>query len=259
MEFCVITLFPEIVATATNAGICGRAIRRGLVSVDTVDPRDFTEDPHRTVDDRPYGGGPGMVLKVAPVREAIRQARAAMPAGSPVVFLTPQGRRFDQGVARQFSALPGIVLVAGRYEGFDERLLISEADDEISLGDFVLSGGEIAAVAVIDAVTRLRPEVLGDEASAEQDSFMDGLLDCPHFTRPEAIDGQVVPSVLLKGDHEGIRRWRLKQALGRTYLRRPEMLEGRELDTEERQLLREFLDEQDFHPDEKDPGRQDSD
>lgn len=255
MEFRVITLFPEFVTTATDIGVCGRAKRRGLVSVDTVDPREFTIDPHRTVDDRPYGGGPGMVLKVEPVREAIRRARAVMPDGSPVVFLTPQGRRFEQGIARQFAALPGIVLVAGRYEGFDERLLEADADDEVSLGDFVLSGGEIAAVAVIDAVTRLRPEVLGDEASAQQDSFMDGLLDCPHFTRPEEIDGRVVPSVLLEGDHAEIRRWRLKQALGRTHLRRPDMLDGRELNNEERQLLREFLDEQDTSPGGNEPDR----
>jgi tRNA (guanine37-N1)-methyltransferase len=248
MEFRVVTLFPDFVATATDIGVCGRAVRRGLISIDSVDPREFTSDVHRTVDDRPYGGGPGMVLKVEPVCAAISQARSAMPVGSPVVFLTPQGRRFDQDVARQFATLPGMVLVAGRYEGFDERLLDTEADDEISLGDFVLSGGEIAAVAVIDAVTRLLPAVLGDDASAEQDSFMDGLLDYPHYTRPEMIDNHSVPSVLLEGNHEAIRCWRLKQALGRTYLRRPELLDGRELNTEEQRLLREFLAERDLEP-----------
>jgi tRNA (guanine37-N1)-methyltransferase len=248
MEFRVVTLFPDFVATATDIGVCGRAVRRGLISIDSVDPREFTSDVHRTVDDRPYGGGPGMVLKVEPVCAAISQARSAMPAGSPVVFLTPQGRRFDQDVARQFATLPGMVLVAGRYEGFDERLLDTEADDEISLGDFVLSGGEIAAVAVIDAVTRLLPAVLGDDASAEQDSFMDGLLDYPHYTRPEMIDNHSVPPVLLEGNHEAIRCWRLKQALGRTYLRRPELLDGRELNTEEQRLLREFLAERDLEP-----------
>ncbi len=240
------TLFPEFVATTTNFGVCGRAVRRGLIGINTVDPREFTNDVHRTVDDRPYGGGPGMVLKVEPISAAISHARASMPVGSPVIFLTPQGRRFDQDVARQFATLPGILLVAGRYEGFDERLLEREADDEISLGDFVLSGGEIAAVAVIDAVARLLPGVLGDEASAEQDSFMDDLLDCPHYTRPETVGGRVVPSVLLEGDHEAIRQWRLKQALGRTCLRRPELLDRRELNEEEQRLLREFLEEREL-------------
>ncbi len=253
MEFRVVTIFPEIVATTTNFGVCGRAVRRGLIGIESVDPREFANDVHRTVDDRPYGGGPGMVLKVEPVRAAISQARATMPAGCPVIFLTPQGRRFDQGVARQFATLPGIVLVAGRYEGFDERLLDAEADDEISLGDFVLSGGEIAAAAVIDAVVRLLPAVLGDDASAEQDSFMDGLLDCPHYTRPETLDDRVVPPVLLAGNHEEIRRWRLKQALGRTYLRRPDLLDGRRLNAEEQRLLREFLDERDADPDQAGP------
>jgi len=248
MKFRVVTLFPDLVTETTKIGVCGRAARRGLIDVAAVDPREFTDDIHRSVDDRPYGGGPGMVLKVAPVRAAIRQARGMIPTGCPVVFLTPQGRRFDQAVAQQFAALPGMVLVAGRYEGFDERLLDSEADDEISLGDFVLSGGEIAAVAVIDAVVRLLPGVLGDETSAEQDSFMDGLLDCPHYTRPETVDDRAVPAVLLEGNHEEIRRWRLKQALGRTYLRRPDLLQGRELSDEEQRLLREFLDEQDLPP-----------
>ena len=255
MEFCVVTLFPEFIAAMTNFGVCGRAIRRGLIGIESVDPRDFTHDVHRTVDDRPYGGGPGMVLKVEPVRAAISQARATITSGGPVVFLTPQGRRFDQTVARQFAAQPGLVLVAGRYEGFDERLLDTDADDEISLGDFVLSGGEIAAVAIIDAVTRMLPAVLGDEASAEQDSFMDDLLDCPHYTRPETVEGRSVPPVLLEGNHDAVRRWRLKQALGRTYLRRPDLLEGREMNAEERRLLREFLEEQDLESDRTGPVR----
>ena len=184
VEFRVVTLFPEFISGATDFGVCGRAIKRGLIGVESFNPRDFTTDVHRTVDDRPYGGGPGMVLKAKPVGAAIEAARQALPQGSPVVFLTPQGRRFDQEIARQLSAKPGLILVAGRYEGFDERLIQSEADDELSLGDFVLSGGEIAAVAVIDAVARLLPAVLGDDQSAEQDSFMNGLLDCPHYTRP---------------------------------------------------------------------------
>ena len=243
MEFRVVTLFPEFISGATDVGVCGRAVSRGLIGIESINPRDYASDVHRTVDDRPYGGGPGMVLKVEPVRAAIREARQALPAGSPVVFLTPQGRRFDQGIAREMAAKPGVILVAGRYEGFDERLIQYEADDELSLGDFVLSGGEIAAVAVIDAVARLLPGVLGDEESAAQDSFMQGLLDCPHYTRPEEYDERSVPAVLLTGDHEAIRRWRLKAALGRTYLRRPDLLEDRELNAEEQQLLNEFLDE----------------
>jgi tRNA (guanine37-N1)-methyltransferase len=211
------------------------------VRLGTVNPRDFTTDVHGTVDDRPYGGGPGMVLKAEPFQAAIGAARERAPAGSPVVFLTPQGRRFEQRVAREFSTLPGLVLVAGRYEGFDERLLEAEANDEVSLGDFVLSGGEVAAVAIIDAVTRLLPGVLGDEQSAEQDSFADGLLDCPHYTRPERLAGRQVPQVLREGNHEAIRRWRLKQALGRTSERRPDLLAKRELTEEEQLLLDEFL------------------
>jgi len=244
MKFTVVTLFPEMVATGTSFGICGRAVRRGLVDLATVDPRDSASDLHRTVDDRPYGGGPGMVLKVEPFREAIRSARMDLPSGSPVIFLSPQGRRFDQRLAREFAELPGMVLVAGRYEGFDERLIESEGDDEISLGDFVLSGGEIAAVAVIDAVVRLLPEALGDQASAEADSFTNDLLDFPQYTRPNSVDGMEVPSVLTEGDHEEIRRWRLKQALGRTYIRRPDLLEARTLTAEEQRLLQEYLGEQ---------------
>ncbi|MBT8442379.1 MAG: tRNA (guanosine(37)-N1)-methyltransferase TrmD [Gammaproteobacteria bacterium] len=253
MQIRVVTLFPELVAAATGFGVCGRAEQRGIVTLETVDPRHYTDDVHRTVDDRPYGGGPGMVLKYEPLRDAIRAAKAPLPDGSPVVFLSPQGRRFDQASAERFATLPGIVLVAGRYEGFDERLIEAEADDEISLGDFVLSGGEIAAVSIIDAVVRLLPEVLGHEASAEQDSFADGLLDCPHFTRPDVVDGMQVPQVLRGGDHEAIRRWRLKQALGRTYVRRPDLLEGRALTDEEQLLLHEYLAEQDLRPDEDRP------
>ena len=250
MQIRVVTLFPEMVTTGTSFGVCGRAVRRGIVDLATVDPRDFAIDVHRTVDDRPYGGGPGMVLKFEPLRDAIRSAKAGMTNGAGrVVFLTPQGRRFDQNVARELSAERGVVLVAGRYEGFDERLIEAEADDEISLGDFVLSGGEIAAVAVIDAVVRLLPDVLGHEASAEQDSFSDDLLDCPHYTRPDSIDGRDVPAVLRDGDHEAVRRWRLKQALGRTYVRRPDLLQGRDLTEEEQQLLHEYLAEQDLQPD----------
>ena len=248
MQIRVVTLFPEMVTSGTSFGVCGRAVRGGLVDVGTIDPRDFAVDVHRTVDDRPYGGGPGMVLKVEPFRDAIRDARSELPEGSPVIFLTPQGRRFDQRVAEELTALPGLVLVAGRYEGFDERLVEVEGDDEISLGDFVLSGGEIAAVAVIDAVVRLLPDVLGHEASAEQDSFAEDRLDFPHYTRPETVDGMQVPAVLREGNHEEIRRWRLKQALGRTFVRRPDLLEGRALTDEERQLLDEYLTEENLQP-----------
>lgn len=243
MDFRVVTLFPEMVDSAASFGVCGRAIRRGLVDFATVDPRDFTGDAHRTVDDRPYGGGPGMVLKVEPFRDAIRHARRHLPGGSPTVFLSPQGRPFDQQIARNLARLPGIILVAGRYEGFDERLVEAEADFEISLGDFVLSGGEIAAAAVMDSVVRLLPGVLGDAESAEQESFTAALLDHPQYTRPESVDGQDVPRVLLDGNHEAIRRWRLKQALGRTWVRRPGLLTDRPLTEEERELLEEFLAE----------------
>jgi len=224
-------------------GVLGRAIQRGQVTLSCVNPREFATDVHRTVDDRPYGGGPGMVLKVEPVLAAIEQARTALPAGSPVIFLGPQGRRFDQKVALELAAQPGMLLIAGRYEGFDERLLDSVNGDEISLGDYVISGGEVAALVIIDAVVRLLPGVLGDDASAEEDSFMDGLLDHPHYTRPEVYEGLAVPQVLLNGNHAEIRRWRLKQSLGRTWQRRPDLLQDRELTEEEQQLLQEFIAE----------------
>jgi tRNA (guanine37-N1)-methyltransferase len=243
MHFRVVTLFPEMVATGAGFGICGRALSRGLAELQAVSPRDFATDAHRTVDDRPYGGGPGMVLRYEPWRDAVRFARAALPQGARTVFLSPQGRKFDQGWARRMTTWPGMVLVAGRYEGFDERLIEAEADDELSLGDFVLSGGELAALVVVDAVVRLLPGALGDEASAEEESFTARLLDCPHYTRPEVADGLVVPGVLLQGNHEAIRRWRLQQALGRTYLRRPDLLAGRRLTGQERELLRGFLAE----------------
>jgi len=243
MDIGVVSLFPELTDTMVSYGVLGRAVKRGQVNIQSVNPRDYTTDVHRTVDDRPYGGGPGMVLKVEPVRDAIEKARTELPAGSPVIFLGPQGRKFDQQVATELSQLPGMVLVAGRYEGFDERLLESIDADEISLGDFVLSGGEVAAFAVIDAVVRLLPGVLGDDASAEQDSFMDGLLDYPHYTRPEEFEGMVVPPELLNGNHEEIRRWRLKQSLGRTWQRRPDLLEQKNLTEEEKSLLQEFIAE----------------
>lgn len=244
MRFGVVSLFPEMVTAIAEYGVVGRAMDRDLVSLDIENPRDHTEDVHRTVDDRPYGGGPGMVMKYRPVAMALQAARARLPKGSPVVYLSPQGAVFDQAVARRYAALPGIVLLAGRYEGIDERLIESEVDEELSLGDFVLSGGEIAAMAVIDAVVRLLPGVLGDDESAAQDSFMEGLLDYPHYTRPEVVEGKNVPDVLLSGDHAKIARWRHKQALGRSYIRRPDLLEELDLSDEQRKLLDEFLKEQ---------------
>lgn len=243
MHLQVVTLFPEAVEVLGRFGVVGRAVERGLLTLGTTDPRGFAMDVHRTVDDRPYGGGPGMVMKVEPLRSAIRAARAGLPAGCRTVVLGPQGRVFDQAVAREYATLPGLLLVAGRYEGLDERLIRLEADEELTVGDYVLSGGELPAMVVADAVARLLPGVLGDEASAEQDSFVDGLLDCPHYTRPEAVDGLVVPPVLLSGDHAAIRRWRLKQSLGRTWERRPELLDRRGLSGEERALLEEYIAE----------------
>ncbi len=239
----VVTLFPQMVNTIAAYGVVGRAIDRELISLKCQNPRDFTDDVHRTVDDRPYGGGPGMVLKYAPAAAAIAAAKEQLPAGSPVVCLSPQGTVFDQAVAQRIAGLSGIVFLAGRYEGIDERLLESVVDEELSLGDFVLSGGEIAAMAVIDAVARLLPGVLGDEASALQDSFMEGLLDHPHYTRPEEVDGRRVPDVLLSGDHARIAKWRHQQALGRSFERRPDLLEKLELDDEQQTLLDEYLEE----------------
>lgn len=244
MRIGVATLFPELVGTVAQWGVVGRAERRGLVALDIENPRDHTVDAHRTVDDRPYGGGPGMVMKYEPLASAVAALRQRLEPGSPVVCLSPQGRVFDQAAAKRFAGLPGLILVAGRYEGIDERFIESHVDEELSLGDFVLSGGEVAAMAVIDAVVRLLPGALGDDASAAQDSFMEGLLDCPHYTRPEDIDGRKVPEVLLSGDHAAIARWRMQQALGRTYLRRPDMLEELELDREQRKLLEAYLKEQ---------------
>lgn len=243
LRFAVVTLFPEMFAPLTSSGITGRAVECGLAEVDTIDPRRYATDAHGTVDDRPYGGGPGMVLKVEPLATAIAAAKEQLPEGSPVMFLSPQGRRFDQSMARRCAAGNGLVLVAGRYEGFDERLLEMVCDEEVSVGDFVMSGGEIGAMAVIDAIVRLLPGALGDEQSAVEESFSTGLLDHPHYTRPEVIAGRQVPRVLLSGNHEEIRRWRRKQALGRTRERRPDLLAGTELSGEDQLLLAEYLAE----------------
>lgn len=243
MDIEIVTLFPEMVTTVAKFGVVGRATQRGLLKLDCVNPRDFTRDVHRTVDDRPYGGGPGMVLKYEPLAAAVQDAKSKLPDGSKVFCLSPQGTVFDQAVAQRLAELPGLVLLAGRYEGIDERLMEDVVDEEISLGDFVLSGGEIPAMAVVDAVTRLLPGVLGDEDSAECDSFVAGLLDHPHYTRPEEVAGRRVPDVLLSGDHAKIARWRLQQSLGRTLERRPDLLDRLDLSQEQKELLDEYLQE----------------
>lgn len=243
MDVAVVTLFPGMFAPFAELGVVGRAIRQGLAQLATIDPRDFATDVHGTVDDRPYGGGPGMVIRVEPYASAIEAARRQVPAGSPVVFLSPQGRPFDQVMAQRYAMLGGLVLVAGRYEGFDERLVETMADEEVSIGDFVMSGGEIAALAVLDATLRLKPGVLGDERSADAESFSTGLLDHPHYTRPEVDKGRAVPRVLLEGNHEAIRRWRRKQALGRTRDRRPDLLQRQQLSAEDSRLLEEYSTE----------------
>ena len=244
MHIEVVSIFPELVGQVGEYGVVRRAVERQLLLLHCENPRDFTEDAHRTVDDRPYGGGPGMVLKYEPTAKAIGAAKDRLSEGCPVICLSPQGKVFDQATARRLSGMQGFILLAGRYEGIDERLIENEVDEELSLGDFVLSGGEIAAMAVIDAVTRLLPGVLGDDESATQDSFMDGLLDHPHYTRPESVAGRRVPEVLLSGDHARIARWRYKQALGRSFLRRPDLVDKLNLDQEQRELLDEFLKEQ---------------
>jgi len=238
MRFDVISLFPEMF-DALRTGVTGRALEQGLAHMVLWNPRDYTHDVHRTVDDRPYGGGPGMVMMVEPLMAAIQAAKEAAPQ-SRVVYLSPQGKRFDQGAAQRMAQQDGLILIAGRYEGIDERLIDAFVDEEWSIGDFVLSGGELPAMAMMDSIIRLLPGALGHADSAEQDSFTDGLLDCPHYTRPEEILGCTVPEVLKSGNHELIRQWRLKQALGRTWLRRPELLEGRELSKLEQKLLDEF-------------------
>lgn len=242
MRVDVVTLFPEFVRQVVECGVTGRAVQRDLLQLHTWNPRDYTHDRHRTVDDRPYGGGPGMVMRYEPLRDAIRSARAASPQAR-VVYLSPQGRPLNQAAVQELAQRPGLILVAGRYEGIDERLLAHEIDEEWSIGDYVLSGGELAAMVLIDTVARLQPGALGDEDSAAQDSFSAGLLDCPHYTRPETIDGMTVPTVLLGGNHSEIERWRTKQSLLRTWRRRPELLAQLELSREQQALLEEALRE----------------
>ena len=240
LKIAVVTLFPEMFSAISDHGISGRAVKQGLISLEYWNPRSFTSDRHSTVDDRPYGGGPGMVMMVQPLRDAIVAAKAWAGSEAKVIYLSPQGRTLDQAGVVELSTYRNMVLIAGRYEGIDERLLQTLIDEEWSIGDYVLSGGELPAMVLIDAVTRLLPGALNHAQSAEQDSFTDGLLDCPHYTRPEVFEGLRVPEVLLSGNHEHIRRWRLKQALGRTWLKRPDLLQAKVLTEEQRALLTDY-------------------
>ncbi|KUJ84335.1 tRNA (guanosine(37)-N1)-methyltransferase TrmD [Microbulbifer flavimaris] len=245
-RIALVTIFPEMFTALTDYGISGRAVKEGLLEVRCWNPRDFTSDRHRTVDDRPYGGGPGMVMLAEPLYQALTEARAWAEEGGAAarsIYLSPQGRQLDQGGVEALSDAGNLVLLAGRYEGVDERLIEMLIDEEWSIGDYVLSGGELAAMVMVDAITRLIPGALGHDQSAVEDSFAQGLLDCAHYTRPEEYRGRVVPEVLLSGNHERIRRWRLKQALARTQERRPDLLEGLALSEEQAQLLEEIRQE----------------
>jgi len=243
MRFDVVTLFPDMVSAAASYGVTGRAIERNIVSLSVWNPRDYTQDRHRTVDDRPYGGGPGMVMKYQPLHDAVLDAKQAGNGRAKVVYLSPQGRLITQAMLAEACDRTQLILVAGRYEGVDERFVDQDCDEEWSIGDYVISGGELAALIVIDAITRLIPGVLGDETSAQQDSHSDGLLDCPHFTRPEQIEGHAVPEVLLGGNHADIDRWRMKQIVGRTWQRRPDLLQKKNLSAEQEHLLQQFKSE----------------
>ena len=247
MQVDVISIFPPMFEAISAYGVTGRAIEKGLLQLRVRNPRDFATDARRTVDDRPYGGGPGMVMMAEPLAAAIHAARAGQAPDARVIYLSPQGRRLDQAAVTALSARSGLILLAGRYEGVDERLLAAEVDEEWSIGDYVLSGGELPAMVMIDAVARLLPGVLGHADSAQQDSFVEGLLDCGHYTRPEVFAGGTVPAVLLSGNHEQIRRWRLQQALGQTWLKRPDLLEKMRLNKEQQDLLDAFRREYNEH------------
>ena len=248
MRIEVVTLFPDMVTQAAAFGVTGRAREKGLWQLGVVNPRDFATDAYRTIDDRPYGGGPGMVLMAEPLSRALDAARSAQRSAGintpRTIALSPAGRALSHAKVMQLAAAPGFILLAGRYEGIDERLIAREVDEELSIGDFVVSGGELPALLVVDAVVRQLPGALNDVQSAEQDSFAAGLLDCPHYTRPETYDGERVPEVLLSGNHAAIRRWRLQQSLGRTWQRRPELLRQRALSEDEQALLDQWRREQ---------------
>ncbi len=240
MRFDVITLFPEMVTAAASYGVTGRAIKRGLVHLSVWNPRDYTHDKHKTVDDRPFGGGSGMVMKYQPLHDAMTAAKQQHCTTRKVVYLSPQGKPVTQALFAEACDLSQLILVAGRYEGIDERFVELDCDEEWSLGDYVISGGELAALIIIDGITRLLPNVLGDSESAQQDSHSDGLLDYPHFTRPEQLEDYAVPEVLMSGNHAEINRWRMKQALGRTWQKRPDLLEKKQLSAEQECLLEQF-------------------
>jgi tRNA (guanine37-N1)-methyltransferase len=241
MRIDVLSLFPEFIQASAGLGVVGRAQQRGLLEVVGWNPRDYAAGNYRRVDERPFGGGPGMVMLIEPLRMALKAARAAQETPARVIYLSPQGPRLTQAKVHELAALPRLILICGRYEGVDERFLAREIDEEISIGDYVLSGGEPAAAVLIDAIGRLQDGALNDAESAVQDSFEDGLLDCPHYTRPEIEDGDAVPEVLLSGDHAAIRRWRRQQSLGRTWLRRPDLLARATLDKTDRALLDAFI------------------
>lgn len=246
MRIDILTLFPDFVSQVAAYGVTGRAVARGLLGVHVWNPRDEAGNRHGSVDDRSYGGGPGMVMQVPPLRRTLARVREARgEVRAPVVALTPQGERFDQAWAHRLAEGEGAILVCGRYEGIDERFMVEDVDIELSVGDFVLSGGELPAMTVVDAVARLLPGALGDADSAAGDSFAAGMLDHPHYTRPPELAGSEVPEVLLSGDHDAIARWREKQALGRTWLRRPDLFETLTLSERQRGLLREFVRELD--------------
>ena len=246
MQLGIVSLFPEMFAAVTEHGISGRAVRSGLMNLELFNPRDYTTDKHRTVDDKPFGGGPGMLMKTEPLMASIAAARQAVSQKQTtgesvkVIYLSPQGKTLKQDSIIDLAKREGMVLLCGRYQGIDNRVLVSEIDEEWSLGDFVISGGELAAMTLIDAMTRFQPGALGDEGSALEDSFSNGLLHSPEYTRPQSIDGSDVPKVLLSGDHEAIRKWRLKQSLGATWLKRPDLLQAMSLELEQEELLEQF-------------------
>lgn len=245
MRFDIVTVMPGMFDAIKDFGVSSRAVEQGLIQIECHNPRQHTTDRHQTVDDRPYGGGPGMVMKPEPLLASINEVKAQAPEGTKVVYLSPQGKQFTQADACELALSPGLILLAGRYEGVDERLLETAVDAEYSIGDYVLSGGELGAMVMIDAIARMVPGVLGHEESAQQDSFMDGLLDCPHYTRPEVFEGKAVPKVLLSGNHKAIEQWRRMQALGRTQTRRPELLEKCELSDQDHLLLKQYGQEND--------------
>lgn len=242
MQIDIISLFPEMFH-ALNYGVTARAFKQKLIDLHYWNPRDFTHDSHRTVDDRPYGGGPGMVMRYQPLADSIEAAKARQHQPGTVIYLSPQGQPLTQDIITTLALQPSLILLSGRYEGVDERLIQSQVDQEYSLGDYVVSGGELPCMVMLDAIARLQPGVLGHEESAQQDSFSNGLLDHPHYTRPESIAGQSVPNVLISGNHKAIERWRLQQSLGKTWQKRPDLLKRRPVDQQEQALLDDYINE----------------